>query len=174
MVELFGKRMVDSRFSSPFVVMADMSGKGTIRVKATVDDGGGLCAIDMAVWAQWEGVLGGLCRSDVGARVGNGTVITSRGSIPLRVNVKGIASDLLFEVLDSGGAFEVLLGKPWLGQTRAIHDYESDTLYFRIGCRKLAIENMFPMGAGQRRGSGVEKRKVNAQRQDCPEGSEGG
>ncbi|KIJ32377.1 hypothetical protein M422DRAFT_265875 [Sphaerobolus stellatus SS14] len=55
--------------------------------------------------------------SDVGACVGSGHIIKSLSSIPLRINIDGITVNITFKILNSQGAFEVLLGKLWLTTT---------------------------------------------------------
>ncbi|KIJ35687.1 hypothetical protein M422DRAFT_141977, partial [Sphaerobolus stellatus SS14] len=95
-------------------------------------------------WAQWKTELGNVMDSIVGAKVGSGQIIKSHGYIVLHVNVEGVACHIVFEVLDSQGAFEVLLGKPWLGLTRPVRDYNEDTLIFRVGSVKITIPNRSP------------------------------
>ncbi|KIJ37678.1 hypothetical protein M422DRAFT_88861, partial [Sphaerobolus stellatus SS14] len=85
------------------------------------------------IWGQWQNDFGNTIDSVVGAKVGSGHVIKSKGCIVLHVNVEGVACDTVFEILDSQGAFEVLLGKPWLGLTRATREYNDDTLVIRVG-----------------------------------------
>lgn len=36
-----------------------------------------------------------------------------------------------FEIFDCGNVFNVILGKPWLRQMRAIHNYETDHILLR-------------------------------------------
>ncbi|KIJ40527.1 hypothetical protein M422DRAFT_256496 [Sphaerobolus stellatus SS14] len=129
------------RFKYSFITPADITGKRPIRFLATVDDGAGLCAIDTHIWAQWQRDLGTAAESEVGAKVGSGHIIRSRGYIVLHVNVEGVGCDMIFEILDSQGAFEILLGKPWLRITRATRDYNNDTLTFRVRPIKIIIPN---------------------------------
>ncbi|KIJ44451.1 hypothetical protein M422DRAFT_91535, partial [Sphaerobolus stellatus SS14] len=96
------------------------------------------------IWGQWQRDFGREIDSIVGAKVGSGHVIKSRGSIVLHVNVEGVTCDTVFEILDSQGAFEILLGKPWLGLTRATREYDQDTLVIRVGSVKIVIPNRSP------------------------------
>jgi hypothetical protein len=60
--------------------------------------------------------------------VANGTEITPIGRWFGTVKVAGIGAPSWFEVFDSHGAFDIILGKPWLQRVKAIHDYETDQI----------------------------------------------
>ncbi|KIJ41930.1 hypothetical protein M422DRAFT_254940 [Sphaerobolus stellatus SS14] len=143
-VHLCNSRNDLEHFKYSFITPVDITGKRPIRFLATVDDGAGLCTIDSHIWNQWQKDFGNAVDSIVGAKVSSGHIIKSRGYIVLHVNVKGIACDTVFEILDSQGAFEILLGKPWLGLTRATRDYNEDTLKFIVGPVKIIIPNRTP------------------------------
>ncbi|KAF8184288.1 hypothetical protein K438DRAFT_1435233, partial [Mycena galopus ATCC 62051] len=44
------------------------------------------------------------------------------------VAVGGVSACAWFEIFECGGAFDVLLGKPWLHTVRASHNYVTDEL----------------------------------------------
>ncbi|KIJ24210.1 hypothetical protein M422DRAFT_275056 [Sphaerobolus stellatus SS14] len=144
LVHLCNSRSNLERFKHSFITPVDITGKCPIRFLATVDNGAGLCAIDSHIWGQWQRDFGNTIDSEVGAKVGSGHIIKSRGCIVLHMNVEGIACDVVFEILDSQGAFEILLGKPWLGLTKATREYTEDTLVFRVGSIKIIIPNRAP------------------------------
>jgi len=132
------------KFKIPFITPTDITGIQTIRIQATVDDGSGLCAIDANLWAQWQNFIGRAAPSKIGARMASRHIVRSSGSILLHVNVAGIATTILFEILNSQGAFEILLGKPWLAQTRSNRNYNDDLLCFKIGEHRIRIPNSSP------------------------------
>ena len=140
-IHTYNERENSERFKIPFITPADITGLQTIRVRATVDNGSGLCAIDANLWAQWHALIGNTAPSHIGARMASGHIVRSAGSILLHTNVAGIATTILFEILDSRGAFEVLLGKLWLAQTYSRRNYDNDTLDFRVGGHKISISN---------------------------------
>ncbi|KIJ33630.1 hypothetical protein M422DRAFT_264397 [Sphaerobolus stellatus SS14] len=143
-VHLCNNRSDLEHFKHSFITPVDITGKRPIRFLATIDDGAALCAIDSHIWAQWQKDFGNAIESVVGAKVGSGHVLKSKGCIVLHVNVEGVACDTVFEILDSQGAFEILLGKPWLGLTRAMREYDDDTLVIRVGPVKIVIPNRSP------------------------------
>ena len=60
------------------------------------------------------------------------------------VQVGNISAESWFEVFDSNGAFDVILGKPWLRQVKAIHDYDTDTLTISQGKISETVMNEAP------------------------------
>ncbi|KIJ45533.1 hypothetical protein M422DRAFT_250852 [Sphaerobolus stellatus SS14] len=140
-VHLCNNRDDLEHFKHSFITPVNITGKRPIRFLATIDDGVGLCRIDSHIWGQWQKDFSNTIDSIVGAKVSSGHIIKSKGCIVLHVNVEGVACDTVFEILDSQGAFEILLGKPWLGLTRAAREYNDDTLVIRIGPIKIVIPN---------------------------------
>ncbi|KAJ6537462.1 hypothetical protein B0H10DRAFT_66513 [Mycena sp. CBHHK59/15] len=57
------------------------------------------------------------------------------------VQVGGVRVRAWFEVFDCGGAFDVILGKPWLHAVLAIHEYGDDTIRIRAGDGEAVIQN---------------------------------
>ncbi|KIJ30941.1 hypothetical protein M422DRAFT_90002, partial [Sphaerobolus stellatus SS14] len=94
-----------------------------------------------SLWTQFQDLLGAATPSSVGAYIGSGHVIKSLGSILLQIDVDRIATKITFKILNSHGIFEVLLGKLWLATTRAVHNYNDDTLIFKIGMHNITIPN---------------------------------
>ncbi|KIJ36967.1 hypothetical protein M422DRAFT_260618 [Sphaerobolus stellatus SS14] len=143
-IHLCNSRSDLKRFKHSFIIPIDITRKRPIRFLATIDDGAGLCVIDSHIWGQWQKDFGNAIESIVGAKVGSGHILKSRGYIILHVNVEGVVCDTVFEILDSQGAFEILLGKPWLGLTRATREYDKDTLVIHVGPVKIVIPNRSP------------------------------
>ena len=132
------------KFCISFITPADLTGLRTIHVNCTVDDGSGLCIIDSYFWAQWQPLIGQSIPSTMTAKVGSSQILPSQGTILLHVNMEGITTTILFKTMDSKGAFEVLLGKPWLALTQATRDYTDDLLQFRINGQVICIPNRSP------------------------------
>ncbi|KAG1854359.1 hypothetical protein C8R48DRAFT_807979, partial [Suillus tomentosus] len=59
----------------------------------------------------------------------NGAVIPSKATWKGEVTIDGIKTEGEFEVFESGGGWEFLLGKPLLQAFRAIHEYETDVVH---------------------------------------------
>ncbi|KAJ6615691.1 hypothetical protein B0H10DRAFT_2220174 [Mycena sp. CBHHK59/15] len=53
-----------------------------------------------------------------------------------------------FDVFDCRGAFDVILGKPWLHSVRAIHNYENDEIQIRTEDEEAILQNE-PAGAAE-------------------------
>ena len=60
------------------------------------------------------------------------------------VQVGNIRPESWFEVFNSYGAFNVILGKLWLHQVKAIHDYDTDTLTILQGKISETVMNKVP------------------------------
>ena len=71
-------------------------------------------------------------------------------SIPLlghwfgTVRVGNTSVESWFEVFDCHSTFEVILGKPWVQQVKAIHDYEADTIKISQGTVSETVPNHTP------------------------------
>ncbi|GAA5845930.1 hypothetical protein JCM11251_007340 [Rhodosporidiobolus azoricus] len=67
-----------------------------------------------------------------GVRLANNTVQKLVGFTTIRLQV-ALTEDLVrFRVLEAGGAFQVLLEKPWKAQIGAIHFYEVDRIFYPL------------------------------------------
>lgn len=58
--------------------------------------------------------------------------------------VGGTSAMATFKVFDCGGAFDVMLGKPWLHEVCATHNYFTDTDTIRTGLKKEELTNEEP------------------------------
>ncbi|KAG9045944.1 hypothetical protein FS837_005380 [Tulasnella sp. UAMH 9824] len=75
--------------------------------------------------------LGELKTSERTLVMANGARMKSEGTWTGRVGIGGAAAEVDLEVFDSGGAFGVLLGKPFLAAIGALQDFRADLL--RLG-----------------------------------------
>jgi hypothetical protein len=107
--------------------MTGPTGDGTRQTAEAILDGG--CTfplvIDVATYAKLASTLGPLTPSRTRAKGVGGTLTNSQGSVPVRLRPTGgeTTEDVTVHahVIDSNGAFKLLLGKPWMDATLVIH-----------------------------------------------------
>ena len=73
--------------------------------------------------------------------VANSNTIPCAGLWSGEVKIGGTSSFTHFVVFECGGAFDVILGKPWLHEVNAIHDYRTDTITISTNTSQTTIEN---------------------------------
>ncbi|KAF8056987.1 hypothetical protein FPV67DRAFT_1401614, partial [Lyophyllum atratum] len=121
--------------AKPFLQRIQLEGPAGEIVRATgqVDDGAMRNCISWRRWRGYGHLLGmdSLQPSRLRIGVANGSKTSSMGTWTGVVKVGGTTVTTTFEVFDCGNAFDVILGKPWLKQMRAIHDYETDHILLR-------------------------------------------
>ena len=79
-------------------------------------------------WDRYGHCLSALHPSSTHIKVANGTKLKPLGKWFGTIRVGGVSAASWFKVFDSHGAFDVILGKPWLTQVKATHDYDTDQL----------------------------------------------
>ncbi|GLB40100.1 hypothetical protein LshimejAT787_0706100 [Lyophyllum shimeji] len=125
----------DSLTSKPFLQRIQLEGPNNEIVRATgqVDDGAMRNCISLRRWQNYCHLLGpdSLNPSRLRIGVANGAKTPLLGTWTGMVKVGGTIVNTTFEVFNCGEAFDVILGKPWLKQMRAIHDYETDLILLR-------------------------------------------
>ncbi|KAJ7216072.1 hypothetical protein GGX14DRAFT_359272 [Mycena pura] len=129
---------------APFYQRAQLLGpdNAMVRVTAHVDDGASRNCISLARWERYGHCLRSpLVPSTTRLGVANGRKIWPHGRWWGEVAVGGVRVAAWFEVFDCGGAFDVILGKPWLHSVRAIHNYETDELQIRMDTRDALLHN---------------------------------
>ncbi|KAF8580957.1 hypothetical protein K439DRAFT_1314601, partial [Ramaria rubella] len=110
-----------------------------ITLMATADGGAMMNVIDESVWKTVAHRLGTLAPSQTQAKMANSMVIPSQGQWTRQVNLGRVSAIGGFEILDSGGAFEILLGKPWIAEARITQNFAEDTLVARQADRITII-----------------------------------
>ncbi|QRW10689.1 Retrovirus-related Pol polyprotein from transposon opus [Ceratobasidium sp. AG-Ba] len=110
-------------------------------VWGTVDGGAMLCVLDSTIWAQVEHSLGGLRGSDIVCRMANGACVPSWGTGTAMIKYKQSVWPIRFEVIDSRGAFDLLLGKDWLRTASATQMFGSDSLALRTDTGQILVKN---------------------------------
>ncbi|QRV73587.1 Retrovirus-related Pol polyprotein from transposon [Ceratobasidium sp. AG-Ba] len=117
---------------------------GGIGLVATIDGGAMLCVLDLAVWAEAEQSLGPLAPSQIVCRMANGACVCSQGTGRAWIEIRGVQQEVEFEVLDSRGAFNLLVSKTWLRAASALHNFTNDTLILHADTGSIIVENQNP------------------------------
>jgi len=120
----------DKEKPKPFLQRIQLIGKkGTIiRATGQIDDGAMKNCISLDKWEKYGHCLDTLTKSRTIISVANATQIESKGTWSGTVQVGETGALSSFEIFDCKGAFEVILGKPWLKAVRAQHDYITDEI----------------------------------------------
>ena len=114
----------------PFLQRIQLKGKKGTIVRATgqIDDGAMKNCISLERWSRYGHCLDTLTESRTIISVANATEIESIGTWTGIVQVGGTGALSRFEIFDCNGAFDVILGKPWLKAVRALHNYSTDEI----------------------------------------------
>ncbi|KAJ6573709.1 hypothetical protein B0H10DRAFT_1891427, partial [Mycena sp. CBHHK59/15] len=130
---IFSLNTTDYDRVPPFYQRAQLLGpaNAVVRVTAHVDDGSSRNLISLARWKRYGHCLGNLLPATRRLSVADGKTIWPNGRCRGEVAVGGVRVLAWFDVFDCRGAFDVILGKPWLHSVRAIHNYENDEIQIR-------------------------------------------
>lgn len=113
----------------PFLQRIQLKGKkGTVRATGQIDDGAMRNCISLERWEKYGHCLDTITKSRTIISVANATEIMSEGSWTGVIQVGDTEASGRFEIFDCRGAFDVILGKPWLIAVRAQHDYTTDKI----------------------------------------------
>lgn len=137
-----GYQAQEKPFQHALELVAGTGGERTRRV-GTFDGGaliGGLC------WRTYERMEEGMRRlapSKKILRMADGNLVPSRGVWIGMLRVEEVSVRVRLEVFDSGGCWEILVGKPVLRQLKAVHDYWRDTVTIgeREGGESVRLES---------------------------------
>ena len=110
-------------------------------MRAVIDGGAMLNMLCASVWEKQRYQLTPLGPSDVILSVADNHRIPSRGTWTGVVDVAGAKVMQSFEVFDSNGAFEIILGKLWLKSVRATHHYTTDEITIVTDDRAATLTN---------------------------------
>ena len=99
-----------------------------VAIKATFDDGAMVNVIDMAAFEEVKNQLSKLQPSQKVMRMVNGALIPSNGSWSGVVAIGDVRTTGSFEIFASGGAWNILFGKPMLQAFNAVHEYTTDAI----------------------------------------------
>ncbi|KAG2053254.1 hypothetical protein BDR06DRAFT_830568, partial [Suillus hirtellus] len=99
-----------------------------VRVQALFDEGAMTSVMCKSVFERIKHRLGNWGPSTKRLRMANGAVVQSEAVWKGEVIIGGIKAQGEFEVLQSGGGWKFLFGKPLLHAFKAVHDYEVDEI----------------------------------------------
>jgi hypothetical protein len=117
-----------------------------VRVIATFDDGALVNVIDTMIFDSIRNKLQPLMASKRVLRMANGVLVPSAGTWIGRVIVGNVCAEGAFEIFPSGGAWDMLFGKPMLLNFNATHKYTygSDTVTLNSDDDTEILENSNP------------------------------
>ncbi|KAF8585628.1 hypothetical protein K439DRAFT_1303999, partial [Ramaria rubella] len=102
-----------------------------IALMSTTDGGAMMNAINWLVWKDIEHRLGKITPLRTRAKMANGMVIPLQGRWIGHISMGKVSAIGGFEILESGGAFKIFLGKPWLATAGLAQDFATDTLHVK-------------------------------------------
>ncbi|QRV90585.1 Retrovirus-related Pol polyprotein from transposon opus [Ceratobasidium sp. AG-Ba] len=114
-------------------------------VGATVDGGAILRILDCTYWAGVEAKLGLLAKLNIICQMANGHCEKSAGRGMAQLGVAGLWLPIQFEVLESQGAFEILLRKTWLHNSGAVQIFDRDRLTILGPQGLIKLQNKHPL-----------------------------
>ena len=97
--------------------------------------------IGLHVWNSYGHCLGTLTPTTLRDSVANNNTIPCKGLWSGEVSIGGTKSHTHFAVFDCKGAFDVILGKPWLKEINIAHYYKTDTITINTGTNQTTIDN---------------------------------
>ena len=114
----------------PFVHQLDINTGigGPIRVWANIDDGALANAMSITKFNAVKHRLGYCKPSPRWLRMADGSVVKPKAVWEGKMEIGGVQVFGSFEVFESGGNWEFLLGKPLLTALHAVHEYTGDTM----------------------------------------------
>ena len=120
----------NKKLTQPFVhqLGIDTGIGGTIQVWANVDDGALANAMSIAKFNTIKHRLGYYKPSPRWLRMADGSIVKPKAVWEGKMEIGGVQVVGSFEVFDSGGNWEFLLGKPLLTALHAVHEYSGDTV----------------------------------------------
>ncbi|KAF8142503.1 hypothetical protein K438DRAFT_1451241, partial [Mycena galopus ATCC 62051] len=112
-----------------------------VRVMATWDTGAAVGAIDKKFYELRERRMGLLSAPTKRLRMADGTVVEVFGHWEGEVEIEGVRETCAFEVFDSGGGWDVLLGKPLQATFGVVHNMKRDVVTLDANGRTTQLEN---------------------------------
>ena len=110
-------------------------------MRAVIDGGAMLNMLCASEWEKQKDWLTLLQLSDVILSITDNHRIPSEGTWTGVMDVAGAKMTQSFEVFDSNGTFEVILGKLWLKSVQVTHHYTTDEITMTIEGRTTMLTN---------------------------------
>jgi hypothetical protein len=138
-----GARRIGGEVAVPFVhsVQLEGLGKKLVPLWATFDDATMVNVIDSVLFATIKEQLVGVTASTRVLRMANGILVPSGGAWTGCIVIGDAKAEGTFEVFPSGGAWEMLFGKPMLCAFNASHEYVTDTVTLKSEGVSYLLEN---------------------------------
>jgi hypothetical protein len=142
-VYTMGAKGIGEEVAIPFVhtVQLEGLGKNLIPLRATFDDAAMVNVIDSVLFATIKEQLTGVTASTRVLRMANRTLVPSGGAWTGRIVIGDAKAEGTFKVFPSGGAWEMLFGKPMLHAFNASHEYVRDTVTLQSEGIAYVLEN---------------------------------
>ena len=114
---------------------------GDVQVWANVDDGALANAMSVTKFNAIKHRIGYCKPSSRWLRMADGSIVKPKAVWEGRMEIGGVQVWGSFEVFDSGGSWEFLLGKPLLTALHAVHEYTGDTVSIENNGLSAVLEN---------------------------------
>ena len=139
--------------TTPFVHQIRLHGPQgeVVRVWATFDEGALMEAMSTATFERVKHRTGALLPSHLLLRMANGTIVKSLGRWEGKIEMENVCVQGSFEVFDSLGAWDFLLGKRMKNAFKAIHNYEVDKVTIKNEDKQVILKNQFHIMEARRR-----------------------
>ena len=135
-----GAKGIGEEVVIPFVHTIQLEGLGRslISFRVTFDDAAMVNVIDSVLFAMIKEQFTGVTAL---TNMANGTLVPSGGTWTGRIAIGDATAEGTFEVFPSGGAWEMLFGKPMLHAFGASHKYVRDTVTLQSEGVTYVLEN---------------------------------
>ncbi|KAJ7032259.1 hypothetical protein C8F04DRAFT_959142, partial [Mycena alexandri] len=136
--------MLEPQGSSPFMHWIALLGpKGErVRIFALFDTGAAISGVmDEKVFERVRARLGKTSAPTKRLRMADGTLVWSLAHWEGEVEVEGVKATGSFEVFDSGGSWDMLLGKPLQAALGVVHDVKRDVVTLEAGGSTATLKN---------------------------------
>ena len=147
---------------------------GDIQVWANIDDGALTNAMSIVKFNTIKHHLGYCNPSNCWLQMADGNIVKPKAVWEGRMEIGGVQVFGSFEVFESGGNWEFLLGKPLLTALHAIHEYTGDTMTIENKGLSATLKNQIDImtnvrhDAEQRRTKDWKKQGNSKEREDVP------
>ncbi|KAF8195276.1 hypothetical protein K438DRAFT_1446544, partial [Mycena galopus ATCC 62051] len=113
----------------------------SMRGNGTWDTGADVGAIDKGWYLKWAKRMGELGAPKKMLKMADGALVRMYSQWIGELDVEGVRIRGVFEVFESGGGWDVLVGKPIMAALGAIHDTKCDIITVSAGERMATLEN---------------------------------
>ncbi|KAK1221910.1 hypothetical protein PQX77_015269 [Marasmius sp. AFHP31] len=110
------------------------------------DDGAMVVGLSTKVYGAVKDRISGWGQSRMWMRMADGALVPGVANWEGTVRVKGLEMKTTVEVFDSGGQWDLLVGKPLLEKFKAVHDYAKGELVLKKG---KEVRKVFNEGLGR-------------------------